>query len=97
MRHRWKGKDKLISNILSGNPTHGLASVDQPAKTYISPVRTLNVIWRTYEEKWMIGTDGKRESENHVLSTQLDNDDDTYIKKTKKRQEMSHIEMRCKF
>ena len=34
MRHCWRSKDKLISDVL-WTPTHGRASVSQPERTYL--------------------------------------------------------------
>ena len=63
-------KDELISNVLLWTPTHGHTSVDQPARTYISSVWTLDVVWRTCWEEWMMGINRERVSD--VLSAQLD-------------------------
>ena len=41
----------------------GLA--DQQELIFFSSVRTLNVVWRTYREQWIIGMDGGRERERH--------------------------------
>ena len=48
-------------------PTHGFVHVGQPAKTYINSVWTLDVVWRTYQEWWIIGIDSKRESGNSQM------------------------------
>ena len=58
--HCWRSKEKLIYDILLRTPsTHGQINVGQPAKTYITnSVGTLNIILRTYEELWSVGTDG---------------------------------------
>ena len=42
------------------------------------------VVWKTNQERWMIGTDGERKSEKSVLSAQLNDDDNTikYINQT---------------
>ena len=47
---------------------------DQQALIYFSSVWTLNKDWRTYRERWMIGTDGKRKSRKSVLAARLDNE-----------------------
>ena len=44
--------------------------------TCISSGQTLDVIKRTYQERWTIGTDGKREPRDSVLSVLLNDDDD---------------------
>ena len=53
---------------------------DQQELIHISCVRTLDVVWRSCQEQWMIRTDGEREkereSQGNVLSTGLDDDDD---------------------
>ena len=60
--HCWWSKDKLISDILQWTFTHRHTSVDQPVRTYIISVRTLDVVWRTCRERGMIGMDGEQES-----------------------------------
>ena len=57
---------------------------DQQGLTYISSVWTQDVVWRTFQDHWMIGLDGKRESEKSMLSVQLDDDDAKKKKKKKK-------------
>ena len=47
---------------------------DRQVFTYIRPVRTLDVVWKTYREQWLIGT-VIRESGNFVISTRLDDND----------------------
>ena len=37
-------------------------------------VRTLDVVWKTYRERWMIGTDGERVRE--ICADNNDDDDD---------------------
>ena len=37
---------------------------DQQELIYISSVQIQNVVWKTCQEWWMIGTDGERESES---------------------------------
>ena len=57
-------KDEYISDVLIWTPTQGQISVEPPAKSYIHKnVRTLDTVWRTCQERWMIGTDGEREKE----------------------------------
>ena len=51
---------------------------DKQRLAYISSVQTQDAAYRTYQERWMIGMDGKRESGNAVLSAGL-NDDDGFI------------------
>ena len=33
--HSWRSKDKLISDVLLWTPSHGRASVERPARTYL--------------------------------------------------------------
>ena len=50
---------------------------DQQQLIYISSIRTQNVIWKTFLDRWMIGTDRKREKESlENLRIQHDDDDD---------------------
>ena len=51
-----------------------LVLADKQEPIYISFVRTQDLVWKTCQEQWMIGTDGERESGKSVLSTQLDDD-----------------------
>ena len=69
--HCWKSKDELISNVLLWTTTHGHTSVDQSAKTCLSSVRTQNTAEKIYQERCLIGMNGKRETENSVLSVWL--------------------------
>ena len=57
--------------------------VDQQELIYISSVRTQGLVWKTYQKRRMIGTDGERESGEFVLSVRLD-DDDNVNNKTRK-------------
>ena len=41
---------------------------------YISCVHIQGVVWKTYMEQWMRGTDGEKESGKSVLSARLDDD-----------------------
>ena len=61
---------------------------DQQELTYTRSVRTQDVVWKTCQELWMIGTNGvcvcvrerererERESRKYVLASRLDDDDD---------------------
>ena len=62
-----RSKDELVSDVFLWNPTHGRISVGWLAKTCISSVRTLDVVWRTNWKQRMIGTDGVRESGKSML------------------------------
>ena len=61
--HCWRSKEKLISDIHPWTLTHRCASVDELARTYIKSVRTLDVIWKTCWDWWLIATNGERERE----------------------------------
>ena len=50
--------------------------VNQQRLSFNSFVWTLDDDWRTNQEQWMIGLDGKRESGKSVMSALLDDDDD---------------------
>ena len=43
---------------------------------YTRSVWTLDVVWKTCRERWMIGTDIERESGRSMLSAGHDDDDD---------------------
>ena len=58
-----KSKDELISDGLWWIPTHGRASVGRAERTCICCVRTLDLVWRTCQERWMTGMDCKKERE----------------------------------
>ena len=49
---------------------------DQQNLTFISSMQTLDAVWRTYQEQWLRGTDGKRESIESVLCVRHDDNDD---------------------
>ena len=57
-----RSKEELMTDILLWTPTHWHISVGQPARTNISSVQTSDVVWRTCQEQWMIGTDRARET-----------------------------------
>ena len=63
MKNMWRS----ISDILPRALTHGHASVGRPGRTCISSVWTLDVLWRTCQEGWLIRTDGERESQENLL------------------------------
>ena len=48
---------------------------DRQEIIYISSIGTLDVVWKTCREWWMIGTDIEEESRKSVLSARLDDDD----------------------
>ena len=61
----WRSKDDLKRHVLLWTSTRPLTSnlrdvpvsADLQELIYISSVRTLSVVWKTYRERWMIGTD----------------------------------------
>ena len=69
--HYWRSKDKLISNILLWTPTCGHTSVGWPAMTYI--LHLCADIGGSLEDLPGAIYD-RRESENSVLSIQIDDD-----------------------
>ena len=68
--------DKLISDVLLKTPSHGRASVDQPARTYRQQLYTD----RGYSLEDLLGAtddkDGWRESGKSVMLPQFNDDDD---------------------
>ena len=42
---------------------------NQQELIYTTSVRTQDVVWKTYWEQWMIGTNGERVWEIHAVST----------------------------
>ena len=71
--HCWRSKDELMSDIFLWTLSHGRAIVSRPTRTYL---RTQDVVWKTCLERWLIGTNGERESEKSVQAVQLDDDDE---------------------
>ena len=59
----------LFYGLLHNDP---LVLAYQQELSYTSSVRTLDVVWRTWQEGWVIETDGDSESEKSVLLVQLD-------------------------
>ena len=58
----WRNKDKLIRNVLQWTTSLDVPGVaDQQELTYNSSVRTQDAVWKTWRERYMIGTDGKEE------------------------------------
>ena len=75
VRHCWRSKDKLVSDILLWTPTHGCASVGQPARTYLQQLFAIqDAVWKACQEQWMKGMDGKRKSKKPVLGAWLNDD-----------------------
>ena len=61
---------KWRSSLDAGTDMPVLA--DQQELIHINCIRTLDVVYRTCQERWLIGTDGERESGKSALSGQLD-------------------------
>ena len=49
-RHCWRTRVELMSDIILWTPIHRCSRVDRPARTYISFVWTLDVIWKDLSE-----------------------------------------------
>ena len=63
---------------------------NQQELIYDSSVLTQDVVWKTCQKWWMIGTNGKRKSGESMLAAWLDNDDESLyiiinVKKKKKK------------
>ena len=43
-----------------------LALADLQELIYINSERTLDTVWKTSQERWMIGIDGERESQGNL-------------------------------
>ena len=73
----WRSKEELTDAVLLWVPTHGRASVRRLVRTYLYQLcaETLNIVWKTCQERWMIGTHGEKEAGKFVLSVRLDDDD----------------------
>ena len=61
--HCWSSRDKLISDVLQWNPSHGRKEQhDQLKLTYSSFVRIRDLAKRTCQKRWTIGRGGERGS-----------------------------------
>ena len=69
----------------SMEPYTGLISVGRPARTYISYMRTMDIVWRTCQDRWKIRTGGEsereREREESRMLARLDGDDDDFTRR----------------
>ena len=73
----WRRKDEHISDVLPWTPSHGRECFGRPTRTYlVSSVRTQDVIEKTCRKRWIIRTDGVRESGKYVLAAWHDDPDD---------------------
>ena len=63
--HCRRSKDKWCSSM----DMPDLAN--QQERTYISFVRTQDVVWQTYQERWMIGMNGERERVKKIHASNL--------------------------
>ena len=52
-----------------------LVVTDQQKRIYISFVWSQDIVWKTCQQRWMIGTEGVKESGKTVRSSQVDVDD----------------------
>ena len=69
--------NKAMSKILFRTTTHGIPVLaEQQEFTDISPLQTLDAMYRTCQEQWLIGTVGEKESKKFLLSQKIDDDDD---------------------
>ena len=68
---------KWVQVRLFYGPLHMDTSVsaDQQEITYNSSVRTQDVIWKTCQERWFIGTDEEKELVKSMVAAQLDDDE----------------------
>ena len=60
----WRSNDEHISGVIPWTHTQGLYWVGRLAKTYISSMWALDIAWRTFQERLMIGTDSKKVREH---------------------------------
>ena len=67
VRHCWRSKDKLISDILQWTPSHGRAKAGRPARTYTQQL--------FYQERWVIDWCGERGPKKSVLVARHDDED----------------------
>ena len=58
--NEWRSKEELISDVPRWNSTHGCTDVGRPETT--CSVRTMDTDYKTSQGRWMIRTDGERES-----------------------------------
>ena len=75
--HKKKARTFICGSLVIDGPV--LADLQE--LIYISSVRTLDVVWKTWRERWMIRTSGKREREGgkpgkSMLSARLDDNED---------------------
>ena len=80
---RWRrhaGEARLNSSAMFFcGPLYMDAPVLANQQELICLVGTLDAVWRTWLEPWVIGKDGERETEKSMLIVWLDNDDILYI------------------
>ena len=64
----YQSKDELLNDVLRWTPTHRRpVLVNVQGLTCNSSVRTLDAIYRTYREQWMIETDSERVRELRAI------------------------------
>ena len=80
--HCKRSKNEPLSDVLPWTPTHGRASIDRPARTYVKQLcAETGCSLKTYRERWMIKAWRERERErvSETLQAAWPNDDDIYI------------------
>ena len=60
--------EKQVTFFYGPLPTNVLVLADQQELINISSVRTQDVVWNPFRERWIIATDGERESGISALS-----------------------------
>ena len=52
--------------------SNGTPYMDVPELTCKTSMLTFDVVWKSFLERWMTGTDGERESDKSVIAAQID-------------------------
>ena len=63
--HYWRHKGELVSDVLLWTCSHRQARVGQPLYNSFELIQ--DVAWKTYQEQWSIGMNGRRGSGKSVL------------------------------
>ena len=86
MRHCWRSKDELISDVVLWTPSHGRASLGRPTRTYIQQFCTDTVCSQEDLLEAIDERDERRERERErereksvQAAWQDDDDDDVHI------------------
>ena len=64
--HSWRSNDELINDIFLHTPRHRRVSICRPARSYISYLRTLNVLRKTCQKRWLLGMDREGERQGNA-------------------------------